>query len=1216
MPVYRNSTPSPWPRHITIGVLLALLGLLGNYTSLPLLFGIDFIFGSIASMLALALLGPIAAILVAAIASAYTLVLWNHPYAIVIFTAEVAFVAACYHRRPQMNLVLADAAYWLVMGIPLVLFFYQNFLKLGFDQALFIGTKQAMNGVFNLLCANLIVLLARSRNLRLVRASHFCPITIRNVTFNLVLGVVLLVGVLPIVINQHQTGRLLESDLNSELAATATMLLNSEHTANSPEALEKWLDDLPAHTALHIYMSHNGQEFYRGEFPPLDRFEAVPTSHSHLTLYKDAREKSAIQRWNKGLYVHHQTVDGWTVQVGKSASELVAKLQTAKQNAFLILNLLLVLAIALSQLLCRVVEAPLVKLRQLTHLIGADHKATDATVTPSQIHEFKLLFEAFSDMSQRLAHSLNQLKENNDSLESRVEKRTQDIQRLSTVASTTTNGVAIMDEDGNIVWTNRAFHNILAKDNNRIWGQGFESFLRIKDTEQHSKFSKKIRDEDRFSIVFQVLNDRHQHLWISLEWIKTNTVDHGHNGYIALITDITAEKDAATELANYAARLEDINAEQEKARQAAENAARIKAEFLASMSHEIRTPLNGVVGMLGLLQRSEQTEQQTHYTRLALRSAESLLNTVNEILDFSKIEAGQLKLEEVEFDLAKMLSEFAVSNALRAQEKGIDLYLDVTKLTHTHLRSDPSRILQILNNLIGNAIKFTEQGFVQLNAHLSAQSDGTTILECAVIDTGIGIEAEVLPDLFNAFTQADASTTRKYGGTGLGLAITKQLCELLGGTLNVASTPGQGSQFVVQLPVQLAQENAGMAERWPDLSAKTIVVVDSHEHQRRLTLNYLMHTGATLTELRTLDEISMDDPDWLIIGPESIKALETARAAGRLSQCRTLVLCSHAKRADLLSVGQWVNFRHLPTPLTALSGQDFAPELRAHANGSAVNSAPGKKHYVGRLLLVEDNHVNQELARTLLEDMGYHVSMAGNGAEALDHLIDTPRQDAFDLILMDCQMPEMDGYTATRFIRNGKAGKLNADIPIIAMTANAMKGDREQCLAAGMNDYLSKPLDFDVVERTLGQWLARKQGNGQLETSPTATTSISEPAAEEEAIEIPVWDKEDALKRVRQREDRLVSLVELFVRDMPTRCEKIETLVAENNVTDVQRVAHEVKGVAGNISAKALFNSARDLEIACKERRAIRTQFKKLKAEMEKIQHILTTYLEEQKQRA
>ncbi|MBB3167630.1 ATP-binding protein [Simiduia aestuariiviva] len=1204
MPVHRHHVPSYWPRFIAITSCLALLGWLGNYTSLPLLFGIDFIFGSIASFVALALLGPRSAIIVALIASSYTWLLWNHPYAIAIFGAEVAFVALWHHLRPQHNLVYADVCYWLLLGIPLVLFFYQYFLNVGFEQSVFIGTKQAMNGVFNLLCANLLVLAARSVDFKGLQASRFCQLSIRNLTFNLVLGVVLLVGTTPIIIYQYQLSTLLEQDLEEEMAVTAKLLAAHAYLNESPSELQQWLAELPLDEALFIELQKNGTRIQRGAVPQINEYDATSNSKlTHLTLFVDGKQKSIIQQWNQGIYVYQQTSGDWNILLGRPANKVVQKLQARKQGAFLLLNGLVLLAILLAQVLSKIIETPLQQLRRRTHSIGAQSPDEKTADTASNIIEFRLLFEAFRDMAERLDNSLSELKNTNDTLEQRVENRTKDIQRLSLVASTTTNGVVILNNKHEIVWTNQAFHKMLAKNNNRVWSKPFIPFLRMRDNAQKTAFEQAIVNEDRFSMQLDILNDEHNKLWVDLEWINTTQEKHGHEGVIVILSDITAEKRINDELTHYAARLESINIAQEKAKQLAEGAALAKSQFMASMSHEIRTPLNGVVGMLGLLTRSEQSEQQNHYTQLALHSAESLLNIINEILDFSKIEAGQLHIERLDFDIIKLISDFAATAAVRAQEKGIELYLDATALEHTKINSDSSRILQILNNLMGNAIKFTEQGHVQLDVHISEDNQGQHQLECTVSDTGIGIEAHVLPHLFEAFTQADASTTRKYGGTGLGLAITKQLCEILEGQLEVDSVPGQGSRFSFRIPIDIASDDQPASRLWPDLANQNILVVDDLEHRRALTLRYLSHTGAHIIGCASLDANTDVDVQWLLAGPESINAIEALRASGKLSQCHILLLCSHSKREELVAIGRWVNFHHLPIPLTPLAMEHLLPNATPRIE--TTNKQP-RTRCIGKLLLVEDNHVNQELARSLLEDMGYHVRMAANGAEAMDHLIDTPRQDAFDLVLMDCQMPEMDGYTATRHIRNGKAGHFNKDIPIIAMTANAMHGDRERCMEAGMSDYLTKPLDFDLVEKVLGNWLANES------PKPIATevaTPDSQPTSA--PTEELVWDKADALKRVRQREDRLRSLIELFLRDMPARCEKIEQSVQDNNLEDIQRVAHEIKGVAGNISAKCLYKTARELELACKEKRATQPLFERLKQEMQRTTQAFNNYLEQ-----
>jgi len=420
--------------------------------------------------------------------------------------------------------------------------------------------------------------------------------------------------------------------------------------------------------------------------------------------------------------------------------------------------------------------------------------------------------------------------------------------------------------------------------------------------------------------------------------------------------------------------------ERMEALKTAENAAKMKSEFLASMSHEIRTPMNGVLGMLGLLLNSQLNADQRRKADLAQSSAQALLTLINDILDFSKIEAGKIDFEEIDFDLQEQLHDFTESMSFRAEEKGLALELEITGIEHSFVNGDPGRLRQILNNLVGNAIKFTDSGKIVIHACLQKRVDNKLMLTCSVTDTGIGIPDEKLDRLFDVFSQVDASTTRQYGGTGLGLSIAKQMCELMGGAISVTSEAGKGSCFEFNILLKASQQAK------PLLANNALADKPSEQIQNESAKPTLE------VDISTLDEQAID--------------------------------------------------------------------LQYPSNT--------------RILLVDDNQINLLVAKGILEGLGVSpdiINAAANGEEALQLLKTNTTLMPYTLIFMDCQMPVMDGYEASAQIRAGAAGEANKSIPIIAMTANAMKGDEEKCLEAGMSDYIAKPVDPGILLSKLKSWL-------------------------------------------------------------------------------------------------------------------------------------------------
>ena len=810
-----------------------------------------------------------------------------------------------------------------------------------------------------------------------------------------------------------------------------------------------------------------------------------------------------------------------------------------------------------------------------------------------------------------LSRDITQLKQTEQALRTAEEK-------YRTIYENSVEGIFQTTRDGHFISANPALARLYGYDEPAQLVAALtdiEHQLYV-DPGRREEFSRLMRERGEvIGFESQVYRKDRSVIWISESARTVKDADGNFRFYEGIVEDVTVRKQAEFE--------------RERAREAALESARTKAQFLANMSHEIRTPMNAITGMTGLLGDTRLNKEQREYVETIRNSTETLLSIINDILDFSKVEAGKLSLEVIDFDLRDAVESSVDLLAERAHKKNIELACHLEPNVPQNLRGDPVRLRQILTNLVSNAVKFTEKGEVLVNVSNIRDEDSRVRLRFEVRDTGIGISEDAMARIFQEFTQADGSTTRKYGGTGLGLTISKQLVALMEGEIGVESTPGLGSTFWFELPLENPPTNeAPVPHVSPaSLAGLRVLLVNPNESVRMILHEHFQEWSVQDDHACTVEEATARARDAATAG----EVYPMVLIDGDVSGGDGLVLAQTLKGDPTLAGSRIVMLttllNRLPTQTlkaTGISACLVKPLRKSRLLECLVDvmSASGANHggtsdeadtptrrvpeSSARILLAEDNPVNQRVALKQLKKLGFSADAVANGNEVLSALQRVP----YDIIIMDCQMPEMDGYEVTRRIRQGGSDSyihLRSQPYIIALTANAMRGDRERCLSLGMNDYLTKPLHVRELEATLQRALLRVQ--------PASATPLPEATAPQQSAPADALDRTviDGLKDLREpgQPDPLRELVELFFRDAEPRLAQMKTAAESGDLAKLGALAHTLKGSASNLGARRLSTLCAQIEKQSKAGEATATAlFPAAATEYETVREILKRELE------
>jgi two-component system sensor histidine kinase/response regulator len=878
------------------------------------------------------------------------------------------------------------------------------------------------------------------------------------------------------------------------------------------------------------------------------------------------------------------------------------------------------------------------KIRELTQavdlpLLALVHDAREGSEALAAGAQDFLIKELISeDMLARAVRYSSQLYQTRKSLHT----LSQEIERLKTVENPFHSffihspvGMALMDLEGRLVRGNTALQTMLACSVTELQHQKLAMFIHPEDSPVYIENLTELREGTVgfFETESRFYRKDGKAAWarITLSLLRDRS---GRALYIfGLIKDISRWKRSEVNL--------------QKAKEFAEAMARTKSEFLANMSHEIRTPIHTITGMTELLLETELDMEQVEYAEQIRFSADVLLSLVNDILDFSKIEAGKLALEEIDFDLYEMLEKAVDLVVLEAHKKNLEVILSIAPNVPHRLRGDPARLRQIVINLFNNAVKFTQEGEVQISLEEEEGGDSLCMLKCMVRDTGIGISKENMTRLFQSFSQADTSTTRRFGGTGLGLSISKSLVEMMNGRIGVDSQEGAGSTFWFTVPLP-KQEKADLFEDLPGdfFAGLRVLLVDDNAAARQVLRIYLENWGCRVDEAKNGEEALAkmrdsgaggQDPYSLVLvdlrmpGIDGWQLASEVTADPQLQRMKLILLTPEglgSGEAKMKLLKWFQGYLSKPVKRGALLAEVFRvltaeyepelAELEPAEEGEAeqirdVAAAPagGKELRGARILVVEDHEVNQRLFKTILEKMGHRVYIAGDGLQA----VEAAGQGRYDLIFMDIQMPNMNGYDATRKMR-----EMGLQVPIIAVTASARQEEQSRALAAGMNHCLTKPFKKTDLVPVLNRWLPASAlrpepptANGEPERGQELPGGVQEPAGGKQ----PVFDFQKAVEAFMGREDVVRSVLSSFMETVDAQILRIPAALDGGELELVMQEAHSMKGGALNLAAGALGDAARRLEEAARSEdgEATRRAYTVVLAEVRRLKRAASAYV-------